>query len=103
MIRLLRGQVVVRELTERRYGPIIIPDSAQDSAHKESTSHRGTVLAMGAPATMPNGVEVDPGYTVGDTVQFHWEHNEVNYTGPWEDGKFACWLSQHCIDAVIDE
>ncbi len=101
MIRLLRGQVVVRQLTEHT-GRVIIPDYSRREYHRDAVSHRGVVLAMGAPAQMPNGVEVAPGFQVGDVVQFHWSHNEENFTHEWEDGRMACWIAQDCVDAVLE-
>jgi hypothetical protein len=105
-IRLMRGQVVVRELFERY--AVWMPD---DGPRKMKT-HRGVVLAMGEPARNPRvfdgekwvgGVEVEYGFEVGAIVQYHFTHHQEAWTMPWPlDGKPATWLPQINIDAVIE-
>ena len=96
-VRLLRGQVVVRE-TSAKQSVIWSPEGKR----KDVRTHRGVVLGMGAPAL--NGtVEVEPGFKVGDVVQYHFMHHEEAHTREWpEDGTKACWIPQNCIDAVIE-
>jgi len=109
-IRLLRGQVVIREdlqASTRHYRNIVVPgvldaEKYNPDARQESrTWHRGIVLAMGAPMLTPTGAEVEPGFAVGDDVVFHWEHLERGWTRPWTDGELAAWVPQYCVDAVI--
>jgi co-chaperonin GroES (HSP10) len=76
---------------------LIIP--SRDARDRET--HRGVVLALGPPAQV-NGHDVPHGFNVGDEVVFHWEHNEIGHTRPWTDGKDACWIPHHCVDAVIE-
>lgn len=109
-LKLLRGQVVVREEYDAdytQYKHIIVPQLQGDSDDRHAiarrrTWHRGEVLSVGAPARTKKGVEVPHGFEVGDTVFFHWEKNELNFTRPWTDGKLACWLMQKEIDAVLE-
>ena len=99
-VRLLRGQVVVRELRPRQIGYVVVPDCFYDAEAQKATAHRGEVLAMGAPALTLTGAEVEPGFSVGDIVYFHWIHNEKAWTREWTDGKPACWVPQEAVDAV---
>jgi diadenosine tetraphosphatase ApaH/serine/threonine PP2A family protein phosphatase len=63
-------------------------------------THRGVVLGIGAPAQV-NGHDVPHGFTVGDEVQFHFEHHEGAMTRLWpDDGEMAIWLPQSSVDAV---
>lgn len=108
-IRLLRGQVVVREDLKAdtdRYTHIVVPDvSTRDDKHAIARArgwHRGKVLAVGPLAQTKKGIEVDRGFGVGDTVLFHWEHHEAGFTRMWEDGELAAWVPQFCVDAVIE-
>lgn len=109
-IRLLRGQVVVREnyaVHSQDYPHLVLPESRNgyDDRHavaRGRTWHIGEVIAMGAPALTKKGAEVPHGFAVGDTVIFHWEHNEEQFTRPWTDGKLACWMTQRCVDAVVE-
>jgi co-chaperonin GroES (HSP10) len=107
-VRLLRGRVVIREDHKadfRHFPHIIVPDPLtthnKDAVAEGRTWHRGTVLAMGEPALTPTGAEVDPGFQVGDSVVFHFSHNEKQWTRPWTDGELAVWCPQWCVDAVL--
>jgi co-chaperonin GroES (HSP10) len=107
MIRVLRGRVIVREdlrADTEHYRHIIVPDvSTQhdpDAIAVARTWHRGTVLAMGAPALTKKGVEVPHGFAVGDQIYWHFVHNERSWTLTWIDGERAVALPQSCIDAV---
>lgn len=109
-IRLLRGQVVVREDLDadfEQYKHVIRPGIAYsdlpDELARKRTWHRGVVLAKGTPAKNKWGNEIAQGFEVGDIVLFHWEHHEKSFTRPWTDGKNACWLTQWCIDAVVED
>lgn len=109
-IRLLRGQVVIREdlrADTGEYTHLIIPDRFSphnpDHAQESRTWHRGTVLAMGAPMLTKRGVEVPHGFAVGDEVIFHWAHHEKSWTREWVDGLPACWIPQAYVDAVVNE
>ena len=105
MIRLMRGQVVVRELEEK--SPIWRPDPSP----RQVKTHRGEVLALGKPAQVQHYDtetqrstfhEIPHGFKVGDVVQFHFEHHQEGWTVMWEDGKKATYLAQHNVDAVIE-
>lgn len=96
MISLLRGRVVIRE-TEARPSIIWRPAPGQ----RQISTHRGTVLAIGAPAIDKHGNEIPHGFEVGDEVQFHWEMSEEAHTRVWPgDGKPACWVRQFAVDGV---
>lgn len=92
----LRGRVVIRELFED--GTIWTPQGNP----RERLTHRGVVLALGAPALTPSGAEVPYEYGVGDTVQFHFTATEKGRIAPWSDGKPALWMAWFEIDAVIE-
>src|SRR5271157_2379939 len=107
-LRLMRGQVIVREIfPENKFG-LWTPEPSHPRAIK---THRGIVLGMGLPAEVSFyrsdlgkvvSYEVPFGFRVGDTVQYHFEHHQEAWTTPWpDDGKPATWLPQHCVDAVI--
>ncbi len=107
-IRLLRGQIVVREhlnADTEQFTHLIIPGVStahdKDAQARSRTWHRGEVLAKGPPAL--HGVhEVPHGFEVGDTVLFHFGHNEKAFTRPWTDGEPAVWLPQQAISAVLE-
>jgi co-chaperonin GroES (HSP10) len=98
-IRLLPGQVVVREeaspASEKLWTPSPNP--------RKVTTHTGRILALGPPA-LHHGHPVPHEYQVGDLVQFHFNHLEELLTNDWPlDGKPAIWLPQKDIDAVWEE
>jgi co-chaperonin GroES (HSP10) len=101
----MRGQVVIREnLTSDtdQFTHIIVPElGTWEERQGKRMSHRGTVLAMGAPALTRRDMEVPPGFSVGDEVVFHWTHLEKAWTRPWIDGHPAVWVPQACVDAVV--
>lgn len=108
MIRVLKGRVVVREDLRADYDTfkhIVVPDvttaNDRDAVARARTWHRGTVLAMGSPATR-HGHDVPHGFKVGDRVLFHWIHNEKSWTFPWTDGDTAAVIPQECVDAVLE-
>jgi co-chaperonin GroES (HSP10) len=105
-IRLLRGQVVVREdhhAATREFTHIVVPElgTAEERARKR-TSHVARVLAMGPPALTRKGVEVPHGFAVGDTVVFSWATHEKSWTRPWVDGELAAWIPQECVHGVVE-
>lgn len=109
-IRLIRGQVVVREdllADYAQYTHIKIPgvdfSDTPDAIARKRTWHRGIVLAKGEPAKDKWGNEIAQGFEVGDAVVFHFEHHEKSFTRPWTDGKNAVWLPQWCVDAVLED
>lgn len=108
-VRLLRGQVVVREDkdAEFRHLCILVPGPStkhdKDAVPRSRAWHKGTVLAMGEPMRTEKGVEVEPGFDVGDTVFFHFDHHEKSWTRPWVDGEEAVWVPQWCVDAVEEQ
>lgn len=106
----LRGRVVIREHEPKQIGSIIVPDQAhqneRDYQHSQGlnamSSHRATVLAIGAPMLTSTGVEVPHGFGVGDEVVFVWHHNEQMNRQTWHDGKPCNWVTQSEVIAVID-
>ena len=96
-IRLLRGQVVVRELRPKHSSIIHMLDDNPRSVK----THRGVVLQKGPPAEIAPGVPVPHLFEEGDEVVFHFEDHEGKRTRPWTDGENAVWLMQKEIDAVI--
>lgn len=96
-IRLLRGQVVIREITAQSsllWSPVL--------KGRDIQIHRGTVLAKGPPMLFNNKYEMDHGFEVGDEVLYIWVHNESTYTREWEDGQPASWIPQQAIQGVIE-
>lgn len=109
-VRPLRGRVVLRPLYPIKIGLIHLPgmtqdwerESQRDKGIRAMSSHRGRVLAMGAPAYAPDGrSEVPHGFEVGDEVVFIWRHNEREYTRTWTDGEPCCWVAQEHVQAVM--
>lgn len=94
-MRLLRGRVVVRE----DVSPSNILWTPEPGKRTVNT-HRGVVLAVGAPAEAYPDIPVPHGFEVGDSVAFHFEHHEEARTRPWLDGKPAIWLTQQEVDGV---
>ena len=86
-VRVMRGQVVVRELGSS--GAIWTPAPAERTVK----THRGVVVAVGP--------DVDALVEVGSVVQYHFEHHKSGWTRPWPvDGIDATWLPARCVDAV---
>jgi hypothetical protein len=69
---------------------------------RETKTHTGVVLGMGAPSLTKGGAEVPQGFVVGDVVQYHFEHHQAAATRVWTDGKLAHVVPQWCVDAVWD-
>jgi hypothetical protein len=100
-IRLMRGQVVIRELEPRPSERLWTPTRGQNDV----TTHVGRVLAKGPPARLtdhPHSPEVPHGFEVGDVVQYHFGAmgTQEARTRAWIDGKPATWMTQAEIDAV---
>lgn len=100
-IRLMRGQVVVREDTPAPSAALWTPELGP----RQVKTHRGVVLGLGPPARLtehPSSPEVPHGFEVGDLVQFHFGAvgTQEARTRAWVDGKPATWLTQAEIDAV---
>lgn len=95
-VRPRRGFVVVREIRES--STLWRPDFNE----REVVTHRGHVLAIGAPSLV-GAHEVPWGFEVGATVQYHWEETERGRTLTWPlDGEECKFLMQREIDAVIE-
>ena len=101
--RLMRGQVVVRELDVSASAVLWTPGQGK----RQERTHRGIVLGMGPPALTPvtwngkGGHPVDHGFKVGDVVQYHFNTHQEAWTMPWPpDGLPATWLPQESIDGV---
>lgn len=100
-IRLMRGQVVVRELDAPPSAVLWTPERGP----RQVTTHRGVVIGLGPPARLtehPSSPEVPHGFGVGDVVQYHFGAmgTQVARTRAWVDGEPATWLTQVEIDAV---
>jgi hypothetical protein len=90
-----RGFAVVREIRPSS-GTLWQPDDNP----RDVKTHRGVVLALGAPSIY-GGHEVPWPIRVGDEVQYHWDHNEPGSTAPWpEDGLDASWIMHNELDGV---
>lgn len=100
-VRLLPGQVVVRELHPDASGVLWTPKPGP----RETKTHTGRVLALGPPARLNGtGPEVPHGFQVGDVVQYHLTHLEKLATNPWPpDGEPATWVPQQNVDFVWGE
>ena len=109
-VRLLRGQVVVREIGANERSVILQPDPDQNDVQ----IHRGRVIAMGAPAlnckTDDRGrctsitcrhVEVPHGFKTGDEVIYVFVHHREAWTRNWTDGKLATWVPQSAIQGIV--
>lgn len=95
-IRPRRGFCVIRELRESSL--LWRPDDNP----REVRTHRGVVLAIGAPSLV-NGHEVPWLFNVGDTVQFHFEETERGRTVTWpETGEEVKCIMQREVDGVIE-
>jgi co-chaperonin GroES (HSP10) len=94
----LRGQCVVREVFETSKS---IWTPTPNPFDRDQKTHRGVVLALGPPSLV-KGREVPWGFSVGDTVLYHWEHNEKGSTADWGDVKDAKWLMQREVDGVVE-
>ena len=95
-VRLLRGQVVVRE--ELEASAFLWTPSGDP---RETVTHRGRVLAKGPPALLM-GHEVPHGFEVGDLVIFSWSHHEKSFSREWVDGEKAAWIKQSDVHAVVE-
>jgi hypothetical protein len=100
-IRLMRGQVVVRELDAPPCAVLWTPEQGPRQIH----THRGIVLGLGLPARLtehPNSPEVPHGFDIGATIQFHFgaAGTQASRTRAWTDGMPAIWLTQAEIDGV---
>jgi hypothetical protein len=100
-IRLMRGQVVIREHTPAPSSTLWTPELGP----RHVRTHRGVVLGLGPPARLtesPSSPEVPHGFEVGDLVQYHFGAvgTQEARTRAWTDGQPATWLTQAEIDGV---
>jgi hypothetical protein len=94
-VRLMRGQVVVRELKQE--SALWSPDEDE----RKKRTHVGEVIAMGPPALIYDKYPVEPGFVVGDLVQYHLAHHLGAHTRVWPgDGLPALWIPQNSVDGV---
>lgn len=94
-VRVLRGQVVVRELRPEP-SPLWTPDPRA----RETKTHHGIVIACG-PGCLINGIEQAMGFGTGDVIQYHFRHHQEAATRPWPlDGLEATWIPQGSVDGV---
>lgn len=111
-VKPLRGRVVIKPKIEDTYGSLVLPSMHRDwqreaeryKGRRAQSSHRGTVVAMGAPAKhYPSETEIPPGFAVGDEVFFVWTHNEKEFTKPWGDSEEeVAWVPQMNVLGVIE-
>jgi hypothetical protein len=102
-VRLMRGQVVVRELDASPSSALWTPDPRARA--RDVKTHRGLVLALGPPARVtehPSSAEVPYGFEVGAIVQYHFGAvgTQASRTRAWTDGEPATWLCAAEVDAV---
>ena len=111
-VRLMRGQVVVRELPQEHSKVLWTPE---DGPRKVRT-HKGRVLEMGPPMLRcvvnktggctldgcTHDVEVPHHFKKGDVVVYHFTHHQDAHTRNWVDDEPASWVPQYNIDAVIE-
>jgi hypothetical protein len=112
-VKPLRGRVVIRPIIETQIGSLHLPQMHRDwqreadryAGKKAQSSHRGIVVAMGDPVTHhPSGVDIPPGFEVGDEVFYVWSHNEKEFTKPWGDGSFeVAWVPQMNVLGVVEK
>jgi co-chaperonin GroES (HSP10) len=103
-VRPLRGRVAVRPIVETRTGLIWHPDQRPDTERSEDkqlgklaqSSHRGIVLAAGAPA-IKYGFEVPLGFSVGDEVVY------VFAAGGTEESRRSLWGEEACVWVAQEE
>lgn len=100
-VRLLPGQVVIREIQPEASAVLWTPELGA----RDVKTHTGRVLAMGPPARVNGtGAEVPHGFAVGDLVQFHFVHLEKGARNPWPpDGEMAVWVPQEAVDGVWED
>jgi co-chaperonin GroES (HSP10) len=109
MIRPLRGRVAIRPIVPMRTGLIWHPDQRPDTERAEDkslgilaqSSHRGRVLAMGAPA-LRWGQELPHGFAVGDEVIYVFASGGIEKTRAGYFGEEPCvWVTQEEVLAVV--
>jgi co-chaperonin GroES (HSP10) len=95
MLTPLRGRIVVRE---HKLSPIL------EIIHnpRDIVTHRGTVIAVGAPFRLDSGAEIPLHFKPGDVVQFHFDGNEKARTVTWDGEPGILVMAQREIDAVIE-
>lgn len=97
-VRPMRGQVVLRDVKPALSSVVWAPDGNP----RQVKTHRGKVLALGAPPRTKAGVDVPWSFAVGDEVVYHFAHHERSFTVSWpEDGEPAIWVPAECVDAVV--
>jgi chaperonin GroES len=77
-VRPLHDRVLIKrvEESEKKYGNIIIPDTAKEKPQ------RGEVLAVGKGKIKKDGTRIEPTVKVGDKVLFaKWAGDEFEYSG----------------------
>jgi co-chaperonin GroES (HSP10) len=103
-VRLLRGQVVVRE--ESGHYSSVHGLWTPPGERKKEEARIGTVLALGPPAFLDYSgrcVEVPYLFDVGDRIVFAWVSNPFHFTLPWPpDGKPASWVPQGAVLGVLE-
>ena len=98
-MKLLRGRIAIREdKRTQTTGSLWTPEGSD----RDRVSHRGKVLAMGDPPLTRKGFEVPPDFAPGDEVIFHFEWNEKASTRDWVDGLPCVYVTQECVDAVVE-
>ena len=97
MMTPLRGRVVIRE--DKSHSSIIEVVGVDP---RSITTHRGMVIAVGAPVLTDSDAEIPLHFGPGDIVQFHFEATEKGRTTVWEGEPGILIMAQREIDAVIE-
>jgi co-chaperonin GroES (HSP10) len=109
-LRPLRGRVAIRPVVETRIGRIHLPDYQPEWDRRDQrsagiharSSHRGHVLAMGAPAER-YGHPVAHGFCVGDEVVFVFASGGTEESRRSYYGEEPCvWVTQEEVLAVVE-
>lgn len=101
----LHGRVCVRELLPKKLGYIHLPDDYHDNNVRNTSSHKGLVLAMGPPACTKTGVPIPADFKVGDTVLFVFgmDGAEKSRVGIFPDDGLPCvWITQEEVIGIYE-
>lgn len=100
---LLRGRVAIRQ-DDRVSSIIHDPWADRESRLRQQKSHRGVVVAMGAPAQTPIGAEGPTDFKVGDKVEFVFgAPNSGGWGGLVESARQGWWGEERVVWCAMEE